>query len=1128
MDEDIRKLIAFLAEDCGWPLEDDQIDRSAWPVNNAELGLNDEVAIDSVEIFELRPLTTNQPWGVFFLAVKGTSDLSMALLRKLLRGLVKKKRASADTSNLQQWDLEDLMFVCSLDEPKNTTRYFAHFKEQEKGLPKLMIGARWQDSQPENEIKAAKLKLKSNLKWPDNEADIDSWREQWAKAFPIGHKEVIKTSTDLSKALAKYAVIIKQNIPDLHGIEMEDGPIHQLHKAFREALIKDLSVDDFADMVAQTITYGLFSASATGSKLTGIETLSECIPSTNPFLRDLFAEFSKLAGSEPTDLDFDDLAIDELISMLNHANINAIMADFGTQFKGGKEDPVIHFYENFLKAYDKKIKISRGVFYTPQPAVSFIVRSVDESLRLKFGLVDGLADISTWEQVIERNPGLIIPKGVSSDQPFVQILDPATGTGTFLVEVISLIHMTMIAKWKGEGRSKIEINDLWNHYVPNHLLPRLYGYELLMAPFAVAHLKIGLKLLETGYRFIDTQRLQIYLTNTLERPSAIAHWIPEFLAQETKLVNQIKHDIRFTVVIGNPPYSKISSNLSSDAREIVERYRFIDGKKIKEKGALQFEINLQDDYVKFFRFCESAILSSGAGVLGLITNNGYLSTPTLRGMRDSLLETFCELDIIDLHGHLAKGEIGPDGRQEENIFDIKQGVSIAIGITLFENKNDAISHHVDVFGSKMEKYQFLQNHTAKKVCKTIITPILPFYFFVPHDTMLINEWNSAVGLQELFPNNSAGIITARDALVISSDKEELASRMKTFSEDNRQPQDVYKSFGFSESKRFDLREAQAKLRMLPSFSEPIRKILHRPFDVRYFFYDSSVIWSLSRPMARQMESGKNIALVATRQVTRPQYEHVFITKNMIEIKSCSHDRNTQIFPLFTDINESKKMMANIHEQVFDYIARHLGTKGHFNDLGEGLEGGITPRDLLDYIYGILHSLEYRKRYFNFLRSEFPRIPITNNLSFFRAMGSLGKKLISLHLLKPSKINPKIGCFLGDPNCFVEKLSYDNQTVWIDNARKQGFTGVTQEVWNFRIGGYRVCEKWLKDRRSKGMILNNDSIEHYQKIVNAISETIQIMDLIDATILKHGGWPLVGTKDFNLPTTNLPIGQTTLF
>ena len=215
MDEDIRKLIAFLAEDCGWPLEDDQIDRSAWPVNNAELGLNDEVAIDSVEIFELRPLTTNQPWGVFFLAVKGTSDLSMALLRKLLRGLVKKKRASADTSSLQQWDLEDLMFVCSLDEPENTTRYFAHFKEQEKGLPKLMIGARWQDSQPENEIKAAKLKLKSNLKWPDNEADIDSWREQWAKAFPIGHKEVIKTSTDLSKALAKYAVIIKQNIPKL-------------------------------------------------------------------------------------------------------------------------------------------------------------------------------------------------------------------------------------------------------------------------------------------------------------------------------------------------------------------------------------------------------------------------------------------------------------------------------------------------------------------------------------------------------------------------------------------------------------------------------------------------------------------------------------------------------------------------------------------------------------------------------------------------------------------------------------------------------------------------------------------------------------------------------------------------
>ena len=299
-----------------------------------------------------------------------------------------------------------------------------------------MIGARWQDSQPESEIKAAKLKLKSNLRWPDDEKNIGSWRDSWGRAFNLGHNEVIKTSTDLSRALAKYAAIIKQNIPYIHLIEKEDGPIHQLHRAFSETLIKDLAVDDFADMIAQTITYGLFSARATGSELTGIETLSECIPSTNPFLRDLFVELSKLAGSGPTDLDFDDLAIGDLISMLNHANIDAILADFGSQFKGGAEDPVIHFYETFLSEYDIELKFRRGILY-PKSVVSFMVKSVDEQLRSEFGLEHGLADTTTWGEMIENHPHLVIPKGVSSNQPFVQILDPATGTELFWLRLLN-------------------------------------------------------------------------------------------------------------------------------------------------------------------------------------------------------------------------------------------------------------------------------------------------------------------------------------------------------------------------------------------------------------------------------------------------------------------------------------------------------------------------------------------------------------------------------------------------------------------------------------------------------------------------------------------------------------------
>ena len=665
MDDDVRNLIQFLAEDCGWPLEEEQINRSAWPVNNSELGLNDDVWVDSVEIYELRPLATHQPWGVFFLAVKGTSNISMTLLRKLLRGLVKKKRASADTSNLQQWNLEDLMFVCSLDEPENTTRYFAHFKEQANGLPKLMIGARWQDSQPKSEIKAAKMKLKSNLKWPDHEADVDSWRENWRKAFTIGHKEVIKTSSNLASALAKYAVLIKQNIPDIYSIEVDNGPVHRLFESFKETLIRDLKIDDFADMVAQTITYGLFSARATGSELTGIETLSECIPGTNPFLKDLFTELATLSGAEPTDLDFDDLAIHELISMLNRTDIESVMNDFGSQFKGGKEDPVIHFYETFLSEYDHQRRIDRGVFYTPKPVVEFMVRSTHQRLIEDFDLPLGLADTSThivngkeWHKVL--------------------ILDPATGTGTFLEETMNLIHETMLRHWKDLGKSKSEISALWNEYVDVHLLPRLYGFELMMAPYSIAHLKLGMKLLETGYNIDSEIRLNVYLTNTLSAPAPLSKWIPDFIAKESAVANFAKSKIPFSVILGNPPYSKLSGNLSDQERKIVNRYRFVDGKKIKEKGALQFEMNLQDDYIKFYSLCQSLIEKNGFGVLSLITNNGFLDNITLRGMRYSISKTFDNCEFIDLHGNIAGGEVGPDGLPEGIVFDIMTGVAISI------------------------------------------------------------------------------------------------------------------------------------------------------------------------------------------------------------------------------------------------------------------------------------------------------------------------------------------------------------------------------------------------------------------------------------------------------------------
>jgi hypothetical protein len=966
MDDDVRKLIEFLAEDCGWPLEEEQIDRSAWPVNNAELGLNDEVAVDSVEIYELRPLTTHQPWGVFFVAVKGTSNLSMSLLRKLLRGLVKKKRASADTSNLQQWNLEDLMFVCSLDEPENTTRYFAHFKEQEKGLPKLMIGARWQDSQPESEIKAAKLKLKSNLKWPDNEANIDSWREQWGKAFPIGHKEVIRTSSNLANALAKYAVIIKRNIPDIYSIESDNGPVHRLFEAFKEALISDLKIDDFADMVAQTITYGLFSARATGSELKGIETLSECIPATNPFLKDLFTELATLSGAEPTDLDFDDLAIDELISMLNRANIESVMNDFGSQFKGGKEDPVIHFYETFLSNYDNELRAERGVFYTPKSVVYFIVRSVHERLIVDHELTLGLADTTT--HIID---GKVWPK--------VMILDPATGTGTFLEAAIEIIHETMLSHWKQEGKGKSEIHILWNEYVDKDLLPRLYGFELMMAPYSVAHLKIGLKLQQTGYDSDSGNRLNVYLTNTLAEPAPLSSWIPDFISIESSNANSAKQDIPFSVVIGNPPYLAASANENPWIRNLMrtklsdgaDSYFRVDGADLGEKNPRW----INDDYVKFMRYSQFLLTRSGFGVFGFVTNHGYLNNPTFRGVRQSWMHSFQRIALYDLHGNSKKKEKNPNGGIDENMFDIQQGV--AINISSKKKDSQSLISHSDLWGSRIEKSEKLTS--IESILTSEITPESTFYLFTPLSDM--GNYTDYWPITRVLSKNSVGIVTARDSLTIHHTFGEVKETMRRFH--SLKPNEAKATFNLrDDTQDWSVTNAQRDLSNSKLSDERITHIQYRPFDIRYTYYTgkSNGIHCRARgDVMKHMLSDSSLGIITARSNKSQTMDHFFVTRHISEAKCGEASTQSAIFPVFNENGKSlidKQFLSQISE-VHD----------------------IDDIDLVHYFYAIFYSNKYRASYSELLKIDFPRIPLTTNSKLFHTLVKLGADLVALHLLE---------------------------------------------------------------------------------------------------------------------------------
>ena len=508
------QLIAFLRDEMDWPIVSNDFEELTFEYSAEELGIDAVNAAKIQEIKRLRPLAANQPRGVFFVKFE-PKRLPVVALRSILGRVALKKRASANNAERPAWAMEDLLFISNYGEGDARQISFAHFAAPASSvkLPTLKVVV-WDDRDTPLHLDQVARELTEGLAWPVDEDDADAWREQWRAAFTLGYRETITTAQQLSVRLAELAKATRDRILGALDIENESGRITRLMKAFSKTLVHDLDRAGFADMVAQTIAYGLLSARITDPQQSTADDLAGHMR-TNPLLRDLMTAFLEVSGQQRgMEIDFDELGVAEVVELLDHANMDAVVRDFGD--KNPREDPVIHFYESFLSEYDKQKKVERGVFYTPRPVVSYIVRSVDQLLRTEFGLEDGLADVTTWGEMAKRHKNLTVPEGVSPDQDFVQVLDPATGTGTFLVEAIDLIHGTLVDKWKAQGCRDRDVEVLWNEYVPKHLLPRLHGYELMMAPYAIAHLKIGLKLYETGYRFGSEERAQVYLTNALE------------------------------------------------------------------------------------------------------------------------------------------------------------------------------------------------------------------------------------------------------------------------------------------------------------------------------------------------------------------------------------------------------------------------------------------------------------------------------------------------------------------------------------------------------------------------------------------------------------------------------------
>lgn len=908
--------------------------------------------------------------------------------------------------------------------------------------------------------------------------------------FSAFQGQTIKSAKKLATMMAHKAKLMRHIFYEVVTGEEDSGLKDQL-KAFQKILMHDMTEEQFADVYAQTIAYGLFTArlhDKTKEDFSRSEALL-LIPKSNPFLRQLF---SYIAGPE-----LDDRVvwiIDAFCEVFLFSDLDKILEDFGSAT--GQKDPMLHFYETFLAEYDQSLRKARGVWYTPEPVVNFIVRAIDDVLKIHFNLKDGIADNSKINIELESQEK---DKRTKSGRKFetkevhkVQLLDVATGTGTFLAEAVKQIYK----RYKGQ-------EGIWSSYVDNDLLPRLHGFELLMASYAMCHMKLDLLLQETGYKPTNAKnppRLSVYLTNSLEEhhpemDTLFASW----LSREANEASHIKRDMPVMVAFGNPPYSGESRNKGDWIMDLMTAYkREPSGGKLQEKNSKW----INNDYVKFIRMGEFFIEKNNEGILAYITSHSYLDGPIFRGMRHHLLKTFDDIYIIDLHGNANKKETTADGGVDQNVFDIMEGVSIIIAskhIVKPRKKALANLYHHDLFGKRQSKYNFLFDNSLSSIPLVKLDYQEPFYFFIPKNLKGINEYNEGFSVKEVFLNNNTGIITKRDNLCIQRTPELSFQTLQDFID--RPEEEVRKKYKIPKDVR-DWKYQRAKQDILKTDMNRnnIIPINYRPFDTRYTYYTGNskgyLGWPVSK-ITKHFVNKQNIALITSRMTKGEDFAHSFIANNMIEVihLSSKTSNNAFIFPLY--LYEST--MGNCEEKRHNFDPKIYAAI-------ENSIPNVTPEKLFYYIYATLHSPTYRSRYAEFLKIDFPRIPYPSDPEIFNALAKKGAELRELHLMESDKLDDLVTTYPVDGDHEVIKPRYENGNVWINVT--QYFGKVPEVAWSFYIGGYQPAQKWLKDR--KGRKLSVDDIIHYQRIIVALSETGRIMKEIDQI-------------DF-LPKTNQPASE----
>ena len=870
------------------------------------------------------------------------------------------------------------------------------------------------------------------------------------------------TARTLAIELAKRTRFLKEQIiiEELKEEERKGrGFILGFYEAFQKFLIHGLSKEDFADLYSQTITYGLFAARTRAENGFNRRLAFDYIPATIGILRDIF-RFISLEDLPPQM----EWIVDDISEVLSVADVRQILHRFYVEGKGS--DPIIHFYETFLAEYDPKEREKRGVYYTPEPVVSYIVRSLNTILKEYFGKEDGFASQS------------------------VTVLDPAAGTLTFLAEAAKIAAGELESKY-GEGGKK--------EFIRNHILKDFYAFELMMAPYAVGHLKMAFLLEELGCRLDRDDRFKLYLTNTLEMDELEQTSLPGMvsLSEESHMAGKGKKETPILVILGNPPYSGISANMGEWITNLIEDYKYVDGEHFHERKHW-----LQDDYVKFIRFAQWKIENAGEGILGFITNHGYLDNPTFRGMRQSLMKSFNEIYLLDLHGNNLKKEKCPDGSKDENVFDIQQGVVIAIFVKVRNGSEKVMVYHSERWGLRDKKYKWLLNKEISTTKWKKLKPVSPYYFFIPRDEKGKEDYERYWKLTDIFPVNITGIVTSRDHFVIDFDKEALKRRIVMFRNLSLSDEHIKNMFKLKDTRGWKITNARRELANNRNWDDYFSKILYRPFDIREIYYTPIMIdWGRLDVMRHMMH--ENLSLCFMRQVSLDEdYTHFFVSEYIVDNRTFLSSKGIiQQAPLYLyyEKNRPKKRFSGSAMMLFEPETDYNVKKPNISaSLLEKLNAEFkkipAPEQIFYYVYAVLYSNTYRIKYTEFLKIDFPRVPFTKDYRLFIKMAEYGKDLVEIHLLKSKELNRPIARFHGEGDNRMKKQQYDpdNKRVYINS--NQFFDGIENEVWEYQIGGYQVCDKWLKDRKDHKLSL--DEIKLYCKIVTAIKKTVTVQREID--------------------------------